>query len=56
MIVYCFLFDTHGQVEVSLNPDELEGLDAATLKRKYENQMAAAKGTIGEVHMGNENL
>lgn len=30
-----------GQVDVALNPDELEGLDAAGLKRKYDARMAA---------------
>jgi len=30
-----------GQVDVALNPEELEGLDAASLKRKYEAQLSA---------------
>eukprot|EP00808_Paulinella_micropora_P001091 g27255.t1 len=32
-----------GQIDVSLNPDELEGLDAQTLKRKYDTQLAGQK-------------
>eukprot|EP00457_Paulinella_chromatophora_P015000 gb/GEZN01015522.1/.p1 GENE.gb/GEZN01015522.1/~~gb/GEZN01015522.1/.p1 ORF type:complete len:206 (-),score=62.70 gb/GEZN01015522.1/:152-769(-) len=32
-----------GQVDVSLNPDELEGLDAQTLKRKYDTQVEASR-------------
>jgi len=32
-----------GQVDVALKPEELENLDAATLKRKYEQQLEQEK-------------
>eukprot|EP00456_Euglypha_rotunda_P028182 TRINITY_DN22386_c0_g1_i4.p1 TRINITY_DN22386_c0_g1~~TRINITY_DN22386_c0_g1_i4.p1 ORF type:complete len:158 (-),score=35.66 TRINITY_DN22386_c0_g1_i4:141-614(-) len=32
-----------GEVEVAFTPEELESLDAATLKRKYENQVEVEK-------------
>lgn len=38
--------DKRGEVEVALNPDELGSLDAATLKRKYEQQLEAAKAKV----------
>jgi splicing factor 3B subunit 2 len=35
-----------GQVNVALNPEDLEDLDAATLKRKYDAQVEAEKAAI----------
>jgi len=37
-----------GQVNVALNPEELEGLDAATLKKKYDAQIEVEKKTEKE--------
>jgi len=35
-----------GQVDVALKPEELENLDAATLKRKYEQQLETEKANL----------
>jgi len=43
-----------GQVDVVLNPDEIENLDAASLKRKYEAQLKAGSKQASQALSGLE--